>query len=73
MVGRKIDDHLDTGRMRRSHHRVEVGPGVAAVAEVFLDSFEVAALIAMVRSLRVAAAIGMLVFRLSTAEKSKLR
>src|ERR1051325_4582913 len=57
MIGRKVDHDFYAGGVSSADHRVEVGPGVAAVAEVFLDAFEIAALVTVIRRGRIAAAI----------------
>ena len=44
--------------MRCSDEVVKLGPGITRVAEVFLDAFEVARLVTVIRSGRVTAAVG---------------
>src|SRR5438067_11679691 len=58
MVGRKVDDDFDPVLMSRRDQIIEIRPGVARVTEVFFDALEVAALVAVIRSGRIALAIG---------------
>ena len=58
VVGRKVDDDLDAILMGGRNHGIEIGPGIAGVAEVFFDPFEITALVTVIRGRRVTVAVG---------------
>src|SRR5947199_269397 len=58
MVRGEVDDHLDAVAVGGGDKVVKLGPGVAGIAEVFFDAFEVACLVAVIRSGGIAVAIG---------------
>ena len=62
MIGCEVNNDLYSILMSSSYKIVEVGP----IAEVFLDSFEIAALVAVYEAVGLPPPSGMLMFRLST-------
>src|ERR1700752_21993 len=58
MVGGKIDDYFDPVLMCGGYEIVKLRPRVTGIAEVFFDTFEVARLITVIRSRRIAVAVG---------------
>src|ERR1041385_6557963 len=58
VIRRKVDDDFDSTRVRGADEVVKLGPRITRVAEMFLDAFEVARLVTVIRSGWIAAAVG---------------
>ena len=58
VIRRKVDDDFDSIRVRCADEIVKLGPRITRVAKVFLDAFEVARLVTVIRSGRIAATVG---------------
>src|SRR5207249_6023825 len=53
MVRRKVNDYLNPTLVRSCNQVIEVRPGIVHVTKMLFDPFEVASLIAMIRSSRI--------------------